>query len=264
MFSPLFFAAMIVSLLSAAKAAAVTKEEVIAAQKAWGDGIVEISEAHQRSAASARTRAEKLLDDLYAFGQGNVLLKPRLAGERASRPTEKHAFRLAREGALSYLVGGDGAYPEDRGFATETPWKTVRFEIEGLVLANQTALALGSCYYTNAAGATTKEEYSFGYIRDQANPSVLRINLHHTSIPFVIEETSWLGWLVYLLLVCAALLGAAIAVAMARVRTSNRISIVARFIMAVHSMQRWIQRQLGLKKNKVVGGMLPLNGKGGV
>jgi len=43
-------------------------------------------------------------------------------------------------------------------------------------------MAMGNYFFTKNDGSVTKVEYTFGYVRD--NNGKLRINLHHSSLPF--------------------------------------------------------------------------------
>ncbi|MEM6988979.1 MAG: hypothetical protein AAF721_00735 [Myxococcota bacterium] len=83
--------------------------------------------------------------------------------------------------ALSYFVAGNEEFGEGKGFALQ-PWTKVRFENTGVVLGDDHALAMGHYFFTDTDGGGTKVEYSFGYILD-ANGE-LRINLHHSSLPY--------------------------------------------------------------------------------
>ncbi len=152
--------------------AEITEAEVLAAQQEWGDGIVAIG-ATMTNGGDAAERAAELLDTLYAFDCAQVLFKPTKAAERQ--------FRNDRDGALSYFVGGNGGYPEDHGFALQ-PWTKVRFENSGMILREHSALAMGNYFFTDTNGDEVKVEYSFGYIRDDRG--ALRINLHHSSLPY--------------------------------------------------------------------------------
>ena len=156
---------------SHAQAAAITKDEVLAAQQAWAEGIVGIGQAY-KDEGDYRAAAAQHIRDLYAYEQGGVLFKPTLAAE--------DQFRETFEQALSYFVGGK--LEEDKGFATK-PWVQVRFAEPQVLLNGDTAAAMGNYYFTAAGSdAETKVEYSFGYIRDDEGR--LRINLHHSSVPY--------------------------------------------------------------------------------
>lgn len=150
----------------------ITKEDVIAAQKAWGDGIVRIGRTLTEG-GDYRAAAEKHIDDFYGYGMGEVLFKPTKAAEEQ--------FRLSKQGALSYFVGGDNDFPEDKGFAIN-PWTAVRFENAATSIDGNTALAMGNYYFTTPDGDEVKVEYSFGYRKDDAGR--LRIVLHHSSVPY--------------------------------------------------------------------------------
>merc|ERR1712117_7880 len=89
-------------------------------------------------------------------------------------------FRSTFEGALSYFVK-TGHHDEDSGFAIKG-WTAVRFENEGTVISGTTAMAMGNYFFTGPDGSETKVEYSFGY--ELTADGVLRITLHHSSMPF--------------------------------------------------------------------------------
>jgi len=144
----------------------VTKEDVLSAQKTWGDAIVAIGKAE-----NAEEKAQKVIDRLYAYDEGTVLFKPTLASESP--------FRSSETTALSYFVGGE--ISEDKGFAL-APYTNVRFENEGIITHCDTALSMGEYFFTKTDGEEIKVEYSFGYIRDEN--SDLKINLHHSSLPY--------------------------------------------------------------------------------
>ncbi|WP_211248384.1 hypothetical protein [Thermodesulfobacterium hydrogeniphilum] len=89
-------------------------------------------------------------------------------------------FRLTKEEAISYFVGG--VVPEDHGFALQ-PWSKVRFEPAGFVIGKDLAVTMGNYYFTDAnTGKEVKAEYSFGYKR--AKDGRLVIILHHSSFPY--------------------------------------------------------------------------------
>ena len=153
----------------------VTVADVENAQKEWGEGVVAIAAAHS-SEGDYIGRGRLHVESLYAYDISPVLFKPTFAIEKQFRPTF--------EGALSYFVAGNGACPEDKGFAIKG-WKKVRFENENVIINGVTAMAMGNYFFTNSKGEEVKVEYSFGYITDSKGN--LRINLHHSSMPASIE-----------------------------------------------------------------------------
>ncbi|MBK9120766.1 MAG: hypothetical protein IPM18_14390 [Phycisphaerales bacterium] len=150
----------------------ITPQQVLAAQETWGRGVIAIGAAYLAGDDYARTAADHV-DNLYAFEQGDVLFKPTKASTAQ--------FRLTRDSALSYFVGGDQAYPEDKGFALH-PWINVRFENAGMFIHGNYALAMGNYYFQQRDGTEIKVEYTFGYL--QQADGTLRINLHHSSLPY--------------------------------------------------------------------------------
>lgn len=152
-------------------AAPITAEEVAAAQQAWGEGIVNIGKVFTNG-GDVKAAAEEHINKFYAYEDGkDVLFKPTLAAE--------DQFRGSFDEALSYFIGTEGT--EDKGFAIK-PWTNVRWENEGTVTDGDSAMAMGNYYFTDTDGNDTKVEYTFGYIRD--GEGNLKINLHHSSVPF--------------------------------------------------------------------------------
>ena len=149
----------------------ITQKEVEQAQQAWGDGIVAIGKAFTDKSDFVEV-ARKHLDDLYNFQAGEVLFKPTKAA--------KVQFRNDNESALSYFVGGNDNFAEDHGFAIQ-PWTHVRFENAGIYLHGDYAVAMGNYFFTQTDGTEVKVEYTFGYNKVDGR---LKINLHHSSIPF--------------------------------------------------------------------------------
>jgi len=149
---------------------AITEAQVIAAQQAWGEGIVAISAVHSAN-GDYTARATEHINTLYAYGMTDVMFKPTLAAE--------DQFRESFDEALSYFVGRDGS--EDKGFAI-SGWTHVRWENNAIYTDDDSAMAMGNYYFTGPDGSETKVEYTFGYVLDENG--ALRINLHHSSLPY--------------------------------------------------------------------------------
>ncbi|MCT4641004.1 MAG: hypothetical protein N4A33_01825 [Bacteriovoracaceae bacterium] len=149
-----------------------TQEKVIEAQNKWGAGIVKIGAAFMEKADFTAV-AQEHISTLYAYEHSTVLFKPTKAAAEQ--------FRGDNAAALSYFVATNGACSEDKGFAIQ-PWTKVRFENTGIIIQGDTALAMGNYFFTDTEGNETKVEYTFGYMTD--NEGNLRINLHHSSVPF--------------------------------------------------------------------------------
>lgn len=149
-----------------------TRQHVERAQQAWGAGIVRIAAAHKEG-GDFEGAARKHIAMLYAYDLGPVLFKPTLAAEKQ--------FRGTFDEALSYFVATNGACSEDAGFAIKG-WTSVRFENVDILIHGASATAMGNYFFTDANGAETKVEYSFGYTLDADGNA--RINLHHSSMPF--------------------------------------------------------------------------------
>ena len=150
----------------------ITQKEVELAQTIWGDGIVAIGKAYMNK-GNYTGIAKKHVENLYGYQDGLVLFKP--------TKVSKKQFRQTFESALSYFIGDNPDFPNDKGFALN-PWTKVRFENSGFILKENYALAMGNYFFTDLQGHETKVEYTFGYYRDKDEN--LRIHLHHSSLPY--------------------------------------------------------------------------------
>ena len=138
----------------------------------WADIVLQIGKAH-REKKNLDKLVSELLHDIYAFNQGDVLFKPTLA---------KHEqFRSKKEEFVSYFLGQNNVCKEDTGFAIKN-WKSIKFENYKVVENNDNLLAMGNYFFENDKNEFLKVEYTFGFIR--INNNELRINLHHSSLPY--------------------------------------------------------------------------------
>ncbi|MFM1935203.1 MAG: hypothetical protein RI990_162 [Planctomycetota bacterium] len=157
--------------------APITEQQVNAAQQAWCDGLVRVSQVHARG-GDARAEAAKMIDDLYDYAEGKVFFKPTLAfGPRTFRPT--------REGALAYFVGGDPAFPEDTGFALKG-WTKARYDNNaaenGIQIHGDIAITMGNVYVTGPDGKEVMVDKTFVFRR--CRDGNLRLCVHKSALPF--------------------------------------------------------------------------------
>lgn len=152
----------------------ITEQEVVTAQRAWGDGIVKIGRVYTSGGDYVAAAADHI-NKFYAYDLSLVLFKPTLASV--------DQFRASFDGALSYFVNNNDSYPEDKGFALR-PWTKVRWENAGITNNSCTmAVAMGNYYFTPADGSgETKVEYTIGYIKDAEGD--LRMVVHKSSLPY--------------------------------------------------------------------------------
>ncbi len=80
--------------------------DILNAQRTWGDAVVNVGEATDHTEATRR--AEALVNTLYVT-DGSLLFAPTKAAEIQFRPTV--------ESAVSYFVGGNDQFQEDKCFA---------------------------------------------------------------------------------------------------------------------------------------------------
>lgn len=152
----------------------ITEADVLAAQQAWVAALVQISTDYESGGrAKAKQTAELVLDSAYGYNLGPVLFKPTLT-------VAPQTFRPTRDGALSYFVGGNPAFPADQGFALKG-WKAGEVLNTGLQLHGNTAISMGNVILTDKQGNKTTVDKTWGYVRD--DQGTLRIVLHHSSLP---------------------------------------------------------------------------------
>ncbi len=147
----------------------ITQEDVEAAQKMWGEAVVAIGEAGDEAEKVAKNAARTA----YAFDLGPIQFKPTLASEQPFRPD--------MEGALSYFIGGNEEYTEDKGFALK-PWSNVRFDNHVIKKQGNIAIAMGHYFFTGPNGEETKVEYTKGYVKTPDNRVL--IFLQDSSLPY--------------------------------------------------------------------------------
>ena len=159
-----------------ASAAAISRDEVIAAQNAWGAALVSISTTYDNQGLEAATRvAATVLDSAYGYAWGPVLFKPTLT-------EAPQTFRTTRDGALAYFVGHNSKFPKDTGFALKH-WRSVKIENAAIFIDDDIAISMGNVHITDRDGKVTTVDKTWGYKRDK--DGTLRIVLHHSSLPYV-------------------------------------------------------------------------------
>ena len=148
-------------------------QEIEKAQEKWGKGIVKIGEL-KNSLKECRMFTIDFINKMYDYENGIVQFKPTKASDSQ--------FRGDVKAALSYFIGSDSDFSEDKGFALN-PWVKVNFENNSINIINNIAIAMGNYFFTDNDGGKTKVEYSFVYKRN--NNGDLKIILHHSSLPYV-------------------------------------------------------------------------------
>ncbi len=149
----------------------ITIDEVKTTQEDWGKSIVKIGKVFTNG-GDYSAEAKSQIMRLYDYEKGTVLFKPTLAADIPFRPTV--------EGALSYFVGGNANFPEDKGFAI-APWTKVRFENHNIITYGMKGIAMGHYFFTNLDGEETKVEYTLGFIK---RGTEIKITIQDSSLPY--------------------------------------------------------------------------------
>jgi hypothetical protein len=170
----IFFASFILSCqrLPQKSSYIITEDDVIQAQKLWAHGMVEIANTFQEK-GDYKSVASRHVERCYGYDMGVVLFRPTTVWDKIYRPT--------KEGAVSYFVGGDPDYPNDR--KTINPLLEVRFENEGIKTEGNMAIAMGRYYFIRQADQSpTPSEYAFAYKKN--SKGVIKIIMHNSHQPF--------------------------------------------------------------------------------
>ena len=147
-----------------------TEQDIVKAQNLWSEGIIKMGQI-SNNRKSLEKYTSDFLDRLYNFDD-QVLFKPTKAKD--------FQFRNNKKSAISYFIAGDDReYNEDKGFALSN-WSKITFENSDIILAEESALAMGNYTFENE-NVKIKVEFSFGYKKVNG---LVKINLHHSSIPF--------------------------------------------------------------------------------
>jgi len=153
----------------------INENELADARVAWGNGMIAISKAYEKSGIDDATIvANEMLDQLYGFEFGPVLFKPTLSGG-------SQTFRSNKEGALSYFIGNNPKYPLDSGFGIKS-WREVKSETSSTFVEENIAMWMGWVTLIDKKGDQVIVDKSWGYKKTK-NGS-LKIVLHHSSLPY--------------------------------------------------------------------------------
>lgn len=156
----------------------ITYEEVNAAQQAWCDALVQIGKLKEEG-GDYKTYAEQVLSNAYNYDYGKVFFKPTLA-------YGNQTFRNDKKGALSYFIGGDPDYPNDKGFAL-TPWVKARYDNageknEGIQIYGSIAITMGNVWVTDKVGKEVMVDKT--WVFKKGKDGKLRIIVHKSALPF--------------------------------------------------------------------------------
>ena len=157
--------------------APLTVQEVNNAQQGWCDALLSISKAYAEG-KDYKTIAAAVLSNNYNYDNGMVLFKPTLTfGDQT--------FRLDKEGAAAYFIGGNPKYPNDTGFALK-PWVKCSYtnagNNTGVLIEGDIAATMGNVFFTDNKGNVTTVDKFFAFKRGADGK--LRIIVHKSALPF--------------------------------------------------------------------------------
>lgn len=150
-----------------------SESEVLSAQNGWCDALLKISATHEdKGQKAAEKLAKDVIDAAYGYQMGAVLFKPTLT-------VVPQTFRPTSDGALSYFVGGNDDFPNDKGFAL-MGWKDCQVDNNAVFISGDSASTIGKVHFTAANGDVTSVDKTWKFVKDDAGD--VRIVLHHSSL----------------------------------------------------------------------------------
>ena len=171
--APVFAEPLVINSKFTPSSSPITKTEVVNAQNAWCNALVDISKTNDtKGKAAATALAKKVIDSAYGYQMGGVLFKPTLA-------KAPQTFRTTSDGALSYFVGGNPAFPNDKGFAL-MDWKKCIVKNFAIFITADSATSMGNVSFLNKDGKTTTVDKTWKFVKDPTGN--LRIVVHHSSL----------------------------------------------------------------------------------
>lgn len=149
----------------------IKKEEVIDFQKKWANGIIRIGSLHLYN-QDYKQEAINFVSEMYAYDSDMVLFKPTLASE--------FQFRLTKDSAISYFIGGNKDYLEDVGFAL-LDWSEIRWENAGINIINDIAICMGNYFPKKVNEEEIKIEFSLVLKKINGNEKLI---MHGSHFPY--------------------------------------------------------------------------------
>lgn len=149
----------------------ITESEIKKIQNELSLSLIGIGNAYKNE-GDYKATAVRHIERFYGFDDGKVLYKP--------YRTMNKPFRTTAEGALSYLIGDNAAFPEDEGFAIQ-PWIRIRWENAGIINDSNIAIAMGTAYFEHENGSETRKNYTLCFKRNPQGD--LKIITQKTSSP---------------------------------------------------------------------------------
>ena len=120
----------------------INKTEIEKAQNSWGNGIITIGKLKDNP-KECRIFTVNFISKHYDFDSGDVQFKPTKVSEKQ--------FRNNNKSALSYFIGSDNDFSEDKGFALN-PWIQVEFDNCSINIYDDIATAMGNYFFTDPSG----------------------------------------------------------------------------------------------------------------
>ena len=149
----------------------ITKDQILEFQDKWGSGIIRIGKTY-KDGGDVLNEAKDFISRLYAYETETVFFKPTLASHIQ--------FRLDKDAALSYFIGGNLDFPEDEGFAIKE-WDSISWDNVGIKIDVDTAICMGNYYFGKENEEDLKVEYS---IVLKISDSGLKMILHDSHLPY--------------------------------------------------------------------------------
>lgn len=128
----------------------ISEAEIIAFQKAYGISFNAISQSVEDN-SYYETAARKHIDKNYNIESGEFMFK--IGNETSSN------YRSTYDGILSYFIGKNKAFPNDKGI-TKQNWRKIDWNNNGIIKDGDMAIVMGQATLTNQNGETRLQNYT--------------------------------------------------------------------------------------------------------
>ena len=139
----------------------------------WCDNVIAVGKVFAEN-GDVKKFTLKVLADNYDYDNGKVLFKPTLA-------FGPQTFRATKESALSYFIGNNSDYPNDKGFKLK-PWVKVWYNKLDYILHNDIAILQCNVHFIGADDIHIFVNKSFVF--KICDDNKIRIILHQSSLPY--------------------------------------------------------------------------------
>ncbi len=148
----------------------ISETEINSFQKSYGDSFNSLANAIEDE-SYYELKARDHIDQFYNFDDGRVMFK---IGHESEQP-----FRYTADGLLSYLIGKNKDFPNDKGIAKEY-WRKIEWNNLGITIEGEIAIVIGKVSMENNE-ITSHQNYTMVLKRNR--DGIIKLIAHKITFP---------------------------------------------------------------------------------